>query len=115
VDQYPRIQSRKKSPYPKNLLIVGLAILVVSFLIGLGADSLSQGSALGLYRGGMLDVLGGLIGLIGWIIVLIWVVQNYRYHRDPPTPAPCPSCGFPHPLSEDRYCRQYGAELLSGA
>ena len=115
MDQYPRIQSRKKTPYPKNLLIVGLAIHIVSVLIGLGADRLSQGAVLSLYWGGMLKVLSGLIGLIGGIMIIIWVVQYYRYHREPPDPAPCPDCGILPPSTKDQFCRQCGAELAANA
>ena len=66
-----------KSVYPKNLLIIGAAIILVGELLRLGIPGLFQGSLLNACWSGMLGVLSGLIGLIGligWIIVTIWIV-----------------------------------------
>lgn len=101
---------KPKPAYPKNLLIIGAGAVIVGRLLGFGADGLYQGSLLSQYWGGMLGIVSGLVGLAGWIIIIVWITLYFRHRRNP-APAPCPNCGFEPTLSGDIFCRQCGTEL----
>lgn len=93
----------------KELLIIGITLIVVGYLIRVATPNSVSASPWVVYQWGMLEIISGAMGLLGWVIVLITVILALV--RKPARAGECPNCGATIAESTDLFCRTCGSKL----
>jgi len=101
MNKQPRIR--------KELLIIGITLIIVGWLIGIATpDSLPVSPSVA-YQWGLLNIISGVMGLVGWVVVLITGILALV--RKPVRTSKCPNCGVIVAESTDSFCRNCGSQL----
>ncbi len=69
----------------------------------------SSASLVELYQFGMLGIISGVIGMIGWAIILFYAAAFFA--RKPSPKLKCSKCGAIALSRNDKYCRACGEPL----
>jgi hypothetical protein len=101
-----------KPIYKPVLLITGGGLVIISVIIGfLVPDSQNYSPAV-LFQLGLLEFTSGIMGLLGWVLLLVWLILFIRKQRRKVSEqSHCSACGAIIPSKEDVYCRACGARI----
>ena len=92
--------------FKREPLIVGGVLVFISFVVGRLIPSTANMSPMALFEQGMVEVISGIVGLLGWTILLVTFLASYI--RKPSPEIKCSKCGAIASLKTDRFCRTCG-------